>query len=68
MGDNSELLRRALRILMDKCPRLVATCYWAGTSAIALEELSHRQSFDLDFQVIEPSILVIEPSIFRATV
>lgn len=25
------------------------TCYWAGASSIALEELHHRQSFDLDF-------------------
>lgn len=24
-------------------------CYWAGTSAISLEELGHRESFDLDF-------------------
>lgn len=24
-------------------------CYWAGTAAVAIEELHHRQSFDLDF-------------------
>lgn len=24
-------------------------CYWAGTSSIAIEELGHRESFDLDF-------------------
>ncbi|MEW6747740.1 MAG: nucleotidyl transferase AbiEii/AbiGii toxin family protein [Planctomycetota bacterium] len=28
---------------------MTATCYWAGTAAIAIEELHHRQSFDLDF-------------------
>jgi len=28
---------------------MIAECYWAGTSAIALEELGHRESFDLDF-------------------
>ena len=28
---------------------MIAECYWAGTSAITLEELGHRESFDLDF-------------------
>jgi hypothetical protein len=27
----------------------VSLCYWAGTAAIAAEDLHHRQSFDLDF-------------------
>jgi hypothetical protein len=44
-----QLLRRAVREIAARCPRLVAQCYWAGTSAIALEELGHRESFDLDF-------------------
>lgn len=49
MADVQALLAEALRILVDRCPRLVRTCYWAGTSAIATEELGHRVSFDLDF-------------------
>lgn len=44
-----ERLARALKILAERCPRLVESCYWAGTSAIAMEELDHRRSFDLDF-------------------
>ena len=51
MGNSFEL-QEALRLLVGKCPRLVASCYWAGTSAIAIEELSHRQSFDLGFHTI----------------
>jgi len=43
------LARRALVLLCERCPRLVGLCYWAGTAAIATEELHHRQSFDLDF-------------------
>ena len=39
----------ALRLLVRRCPRLVRSCYWAGTSSIAVEELRHRQSFDIDF-------------------
>jgi hypothetical protein len=35
--------------LAKRCPDLVKTCYWAGTAPIALEELGHRESFDLDF-------------------
>lgn len=49
MENWSDRLRDALRMLSKNCPRLVASCYWAGTSAISLEELNHRQSFDLDF-------------------
>jgi hypothetical protein len=44
-----EVLRETVRRIATSCPRLVARCYWAGTSAIALEETSHRESFDLDF-------------------
>ena len=43
------LARRALVLLCERCPRLVGLCYWAGTAAIATEELHHRQSFDLIF-------------------
>lgn len=44
-----EQIVEALRLLTERCPRLVELCYWAGTSAIAVEELDHRRSFDLDF-------------------
>lgn len=41
--------RGALRVLAERCPRLTGLCYWAGTASIAIEDLHHRQSFDLDF-------------------
>jgi len=44
----SEQVVEALRLLVERCPRLAASCYWAGTSAIAVEELGHRESLDLD--------------------
>jgi len=44
-----EVSRAALSRLGERCPRLAKTCYWAETAAIAIEELHHRQSFDLDF-------------------
>ncbi len=47
--EQNRILTQALRVLTEKCPRLRKMCYWAGTSAIALEVLHHRQSFDLDF-------------------
>jgi hypothetical protein len=50
------LLAQTVVRIAAKCPRLVASCYWAGTSAIALEELGHRQSFDLDFHTQEPLV------------
>jgi len=43
------IIRNALRLIVQRCPRLRTWCYWAGTAAIAVEELRHRQSFDLDF-------------------
>ncbi|NCO33756.1 MAG: hypothetical protein AUJ92_05950 [Armatimonadetes bacterium CG2_30_59_28] len=49
MTRQSELVKEALRLLAERCPRLAEQCYWAGTSAIALEELGHRDSIDLDF-------------------
>ena len=45
---HDENLREALRTLMEKCPGLGEAVYWGGTSAVSLEELKHRQSFDLD--------------------
>ena len=42
-------IEEALRLLTEKCPRLVRACYWAGTSCVASEVLHHRRSFDLDF-------------------
>jgi hypothetical protein len=44
-----EVARAALRLIGERCPRLKRTCYWAGTAAVAIEELHHRRSFDLDF-------------------
>lgn len=45
----SEIVQTALQLLGKRCPRLASTCYWAGTASIAMEELHHRHSFDLDF-------------------
>jgi hypothetical protein len=47
--DRDSVLMEALKVLAENCSRLRETCYWAGASAIALEELHHRGSFDLDF-------------------
>ncbi len=48
-----QILRRTVVEIAARCPRLVGQCYWAGTSAIAIEELGHRESFDLDFHTQE---------------
>ena len=48
-----QVSRDALRLLAERCPRLAQKCYWAGTAAIAIEELHHRKSFDLDFHTRE---------------
>lgn len=48
-SSHSEVLQEALRQLADRCSRLVGMCYWAGTSSVAIEELGHRESLDLDF-------------------
>ncbi len=37
-----------MKEVVARCPRLARACYWAGTAAIAVEELHHRRSFDLD--------------------
>jgi hypothetical protein len=52
----ARLLREALNTISAACPALVKECYWAGTSAIALEETSHRDSFDLDFHSQHPFV------------
>jgi len=59
-------LRAAVRMLVEGCPALARTCYWAGTVPVALEELGHRQSFDLGFhtrkalQDVRPLLAQIE--------
>lgn len=58
--DQDTILIQALRLLVEKCPRLRNSCYWAGASAIALEELHHRQSFDLDFHT-QRALLDVRP-------
>ncbi len=55
--DFEQLSRTALQLLAERCPRLVAKCYWAGTAAIATEELHHRRSFDLDFHTQDAVLL-----------
>ena len=63
-----QLTKEALRNLVKRCPRLAKMCYWAGTSSIAIEELRHRQSFDLDFhtrkalQDVRPILAEIQAS------
>lgn len=52
MADSSNIIAEALRMLVARCPRLARLCYWAGTSSIALEELGHRDSYDLDFHTL----------------
>jgi len=49
LNERDSVLQEVLKALSENCPRLRETCYWAGASAIALEELHHRGSFDLDF-------------------
>ncbi len=49
MKTKNQIAQDALLLLTVSCPRLTGMCYWAGTSSIAIEELGHRESFDLDF-------------------
>lgn len=49
----TELIQEALRALAQRCPRLVKSFYWAGTSAISAEELGHRPSLDLVFHTLK---------------
>ena len=48
-NEYEKLIKRAVVLLAERCPRLKSLCYWAGTSAISTEVLHHRISFDLDF-------------------
>lgn len=50
--DQALQLQSTLTELISRCPKIRQDCYWAGTSAIALEELQHRDSFDLDLHTI----------------
>jgi hypothetical protein len=64
--EQTELTKKAIAALAQRCPRLFELCYWAGTACIAIEELHHRQSFDLDFhtrhafQDVRPILAEIE--------
>ena len=58
--DQTDIIKNAVRLLIKHCPRLISLCYWAGTAAIAIEELKHRQSFDLDFHT-RKALLDIRP-------
>lgn len=49
VNEQNATLAKALRLLAERCPRMLKACYWAGASAVSLEETHHRQSFDLDF-------------------
>lgn len=49
MDNYEKIVKSALKLMVERCPRLSTFCYWAGTSAISLEELGHRKSYDLDF-------------------
>lgn len=48
-NEYEKLIKEAIVLLAERCPRLISLCYWAGTSAISTEVLQHRISFDLDF-------------------
>lgn len=52
--DLASILATTLREIVSACPSVRTSCYWAGTSAIALEELRHRDSFDIDLHTIHP--------------
>ena len=54
--DQAIQLQSALAELVSLCPKTRNECYWAGTSAIALEELQHRDSFDLDLHTIHAQV------------
>lgn len=59
-GKPLEAQHLALKLLSERCPRLTHLCYWAGSAAIALEELHHRLSFDLDFHT-QKALLNVRP-------
>ncbi len=45
---NHDMISHALTLILERCPRLVQACYWAGTAAISAEVLHHRHSYDID--------------------
>ena len=57
-------LRQALTMLVERCPILAETVYWAETSAVAMEELGHRQSLDLDFHT-RSALMDVRPILAR---
>lgn len=58
-----DLLRQAVRRIAESCPRLAKSCYWAGTSAIALEVpvfagiLKHPTSEELAELLTDPAVV-----------
>jgi hypothetical protein len=58
--DRNAVLGGVLIALSENCERLREACYWAGASAMSLEELHHRGSFDLDFHT-RKALLDVRP-------
>jgi hypothetical protein len=58
--EQNKIIEKALYLLAERCLRLKTQCYWAGTSSIAMEELGHRISFDLDFHT-RKALLDVRP-------
>lgn len=56
----SQRVTKALRLIAKQCPQFIEFCYWAGTSAISIEELGHRSSYDIDFHTRQ-ALLDIRP-------
>jgi hypothetical protein len=48
-NEQNRILTEALHLIAERCPRMAKACYWAGASAISMEETHHRESFDLEF-------------------
>ena len=53
MKNYRQRVTKALELIAKECPRVARFCYWAGTSAISVEELGHRSSYDIDFHTRE---------------
>jgi hypothetical protein len=66
MREQNELVKTALRLLVERCPRLAAQCYWAGTSCIVLEELRHRTAFDIHLHTRQ-ALLDVRPLLVEVT-
>jgi hypothetical protein len=43
----NEILQSAVRLLSERCPRLVRMCYWAGTSSIAAKDSMEARDLPL---------------------